>query len=168
MIDGITDSLQLHLFAVDDHFAGNVCSVASSENTHCELGSACTHQSGNTDNLTLADIDGNIVYHLTLCIQRMMNGPVLDLQIDLADLYIRSLREPVCNLTTYHAADNTVLADFIFTFYQCLDGSTITDHGNLVSHISNLIQLMRNNDTGHSLLLQLQKQIQKCLGICLI
>ena len=49
-----------------------------------------------------------------------------------------------------------------------LDGGAVTDDGDLVGNVGNLVELVRNDDAGHALFLEAQHQVKQRLGIGLI
>ncbi len=118
------------------------------EQTHGELGTACAHQTGDTKNLALADIERNIIDDLLIGVNRVINGPVLDLHGHVADLHIMTLGETVGHFTTDHAADDAIFGNIIHTLDQSLDGVAVADNGDVVRNIRNLIELMRDNNRG--------------------
>ena len=94
-----------------------------------------------------------------------MNRPVLHFHQHIADLYTGTLGEAVFDLTANHALDDTVFINIVACVVDSLDGSTVTDNGDLISNIGDFVQLMGNNNTGHALFLELQQQVKKGTGI---
>ena len=167
IFDGFLYSIQLYFFAVDIQFAADVGTITFAEQAHGQFRSSRTHQAGNSHYFTFFHIKIDIIHHLTVRIQWMMHGPVFDLHQDLSDLRL-SLRESVGDLSSYHSFDDPALGNIIFSLHKCFDGRSVTNDGDLICHIRNLIQLMRDDDGCHSLFLEFQHQIQQCLGIRLI
>ena len=97
-----------------------------------------------------------------------MDGPVLDLQTDLAADAVFPVGETVRQLAADHTADDAVLIDAAVLIVYRFDRSAVAQNGDPVSYISDLIELMGDDDRGHTLLLELQKQVEKHFGIFLI
>ena len=96
----------------------------------------------------------------------MVRRPVADLHPDIADLYVFTFREAVGNLTPDHAFDNPFLTDmFIAMIIDGFNRCTVTDYCYLIRHIGNLIQLVRDDNHRHPLLLEAEHEVQQCAGI---
>mgnify|MGYP003305451376 CR=1 FL=1 len=64
--------------------------------------------------------------------------------------------------------DDPVLVNVVTGIVDGLDGGAVTDDGDLIGNIGDLIELMGNNNTSHTLGLQALEQIQKVLGVFLV
>ena len=65
----------------------------------------------------------------------MVNGPVFDFHHGVADLYVVTLRESVCDLTADHALDDPCLRDLLILGVHCLDRGTVSYDRDLVCYI---------------------------------
>ncbi|MCY1501378.1 hypothetical protein D9M68_354510 [compost metagenome] len=90
--------------------------------------------------------------------------PVLHFQQRLADLGL-ARRVAVFHGAADHAFDNPVLADIFGLTVERFDGSAIAQDGNLVGDFADLVQLVRDDDRGHSLRAKLHQELQKRIGI---
>ena len=158
----------MNLFAVDFQRAGNAGAVAAAEQAHGKLGTPGAHQAGDADHLALAHMEGDVVDDLFVRVKRMIDGPVADVEGNIADFHTAALREAVFHLAADHAADDAVFADIILALGQSLDGPAVTHDGDVVRDIGNLVDLVRDDDRGHALLLELEKQIQQRLRVLFI
>ena len=98
----------------------------------------------------------------------MINSPVFYLEDNVTDRAVLTFWITVGQLTTYHAFDDTVFGEVILAFMQSFDGMTVTDDGDRVSNIADLVQFMGNNDTGQTLCFQLQHQFQQLCGFTVV
>ena len=98
-----------------------------------------------------------------------MNRPVPDFHIHFTDPDALSLREAVGEFAADHSLDDPVLRyRFGSVTVDGFDGGTVTHDGYLIGYIRNFVELVGNDDHGHSLLLEAQHQIQKSPGVFLI
>ena len=155
----------MYFLSIQKQCSTDISSIAASKYTLCQLCTSGTHQSGNTDYFAFMYLNGYVIHYFSFCIDRMIYRPVLYFHADITDLDSVTLRETVCNLTANHTFDDTVFGKIIHALCQCLNGRTISDNCDLICYIRYFIQLMRDNDTGHSIFFEFQKQIQQCLGI---
>ena len=96
----------------------------------------------------------------------MVHGPVVDFHAHRADLHVFALGEAVGDLAANHALDDALLADRLLALVvDGFDGAAVADDRYFVRHIGNLVQLVGNDDHGHSLLLEAEHQVQQCAGI---
>ena len=160
--------MEFHFLAVDLDRSGNTRSVTPAEDRHGKLCPSCSHQAGETDNFAFPDIEGDVINNLLFRIDRMVYVPVFDIQRDISDFYTVALREPVFQFASDHAADNTVLAEIINALCERFYCFSVTDNGNVVRNVRDLIDFVRNNDRGHPLFLELKQQVQQRLGIFFI
>ena len=91
----------------------------------------------------------------------MIDVPVLQLEDGVADLHALTLGVTVGQFTTDHTLDDALFGEVILALFQGLDGVTVTDDGDGVSNVADLVQLMGNDDTGDAFSLQLQHQLQQ-------
>ena len=113
-------------------------------------------------------MEGDIIHHLFVGVDGVIHIPVFDLHGHVADFHALPLREAVGDLTAHHAFDDPVLADIVCPFVKGFDGMAVPDHGDVVGHIGDLVELVRDDDGGQALLLEPQQQIQQRLGVRLV
>ena len=161
--------LHFDFFAVNLQLPGEIGAIALAENTHRQLGTPGAHQAVNADDLALAHVHGHIVHHLALRIQRMVHCPIADFHLDVADHHVFPFREAVGHLAADHALDNPFLADRLASMIvNGLDGSAVPDNGYFIRDVGDLVELMGNDNHGHSLFLKPKHQIQQRAGIFFI
>ena len=168
MLDRLLGAPEDNFRAAQLERTGDADTVGASENTHCELCSAGTHETVDTYDLTLADIHRDIIDDLSLGKFRMVDRPVLYLHHDIADLDVVTLRETVSHVTVNHALDDTVLGDLVCLAVECLDRGTVSDDRDLVCYVRYFVQLVGDDDHRHSLLLEFLHQIEESSGVCLV
>ena len=160
--------MQLDLFPVNLHRAGDAGAVAVAEDGHGKLRAPRAHQTGEAHDLALAHMEGDVVDDLLVRVDRVVHVPVLHLQGHVPDLYAAALGKAVRQLAAHHAADDAVLADIIHALGQGLDGLAVAENGDVVRHIADLVDLVGDDDGGHALFLELQQQVQQRLGVLLV
>ena len=99
----------MNFFSVQKQLSADIGAVRLAENTHGKLGTPRAHQAGNTYHLAFSHFDGHIVAHFPLRVKRVMYRPVFYFHIYVADLYVVTLRETVCQLTANHSLNNSIL-----------------------------------------------------------
>ena len=139
VLDRLLYRIEMYFFSIHKYLTGNVCTITFSKQTHGKLCTARSHQTGNTDNLSFMYLKGYVIYHFSFGVQWMIYGPVLDFHVYVADLYIRTFRETVCQLTTNHSLNNAVFRNMRIPIVHCLNRRTISDDCNLICNISNFI-----------------------------
>ena len=93
---------------------------------------------------------------------------MFDIHRHIADLDAGALGEAVLDRTADHAADDAVLAEIVLALGERFNGVTVADDGDVVRHIGDLVELVGDDDGGHTLLLEFQQKIQQRLGIRLV
>ena len=82
MVNSLLGIVQRHLLPAYEKLTLDSGSIALSEDRHHQLCTAGTLQTGEPDDLALVDMEGDVVIHNFLRIERMVNGPVLHFQRD--------------------------------------------------------------------------------------
>ena len=98
----------------------------------------------------------------------MVYVPVLNLEDRISDGHSLADRITVRQLTSHHALDDAVLRKIIHALGQRLNGVSVTNNGDGIRHITDLIELVGNDDHGHALLFQLQHDLQKLCGLLVV
>ena len=158
----------MHFLAIHEELAGNAGAVAAAEDGHGQLRAARALEAGEAHDLAPADVEADVVHHLLLLIDGMIDGPVPDLHAHVVQNIVNAAGIAVRQLTAHHAPDDPVFVDVTAVIVNGLDGGAVPDHGNAVSHIGDLIELVGNDDGCHALLLEFQQQVQKHPGILLV
>ena len=94
----------------------------------------------------------------------MPDGPVLDLEQHLADLGL-VVREARLQRTAHHALDDPVLVNAVGLHVERLDGLAVTDDGDGIRDLLDLVELVGNDDGRDAAALQAEDQVQQVLGV---
>ena len=98
----------------------------------------------------------------------MVYIPVLYLKNRISDRDILSRRITVGQFASNHGLDHTAFREIILSLYQCFNRLAIPDDRDGIRYIFNLIELVRNNDAGDSLLFQLKHNTQQLLALFIV
>jgi len=121
-------------------------------------------RAGDTDDLAFAYIEVDALDHLPVGVDRVIDRPVLHLEHHLADLGL-AWRETVIERAPHHRGDDAVFADL--GTRQCLDGLAVADDRDVVGDALHFVELVRDQDRGKPLLLELEQQIEQALAVLL-
>ena len=167
MVDRVLYAVQVHLGAVHQQGARDIRAVAFPKDAHGKLGASRAHQAADPDHLAPPDVDIDPVADLAPLIERMEYCPVAHFHADIPNFRFAP-GEPVGQLAANHPFDDPFLAEIVHPFDECFNRGAVADHRDLVRHIRNLVQLVGDDDTGHTLRLELQHQIKQLLRIGLV
>ena len=109
-----------------------------------------------------------MVIHNLFRIQRMVDRPVFHFQADFFLHVVFPFGITVIHGTSDHALDDPVFAELIDALDQGFDGGAVTDDRGFVGTVNDLIQFMRDDDGGKSLLFELHQQIQQHFRVFVI
>ena len=129
----------MDFLTINKKLAADIGSIAFSENTHGQFRPACAHQSGDAHHFTSAHVHADIVNNFAFRIKGVIYVPVFHFHQYIPDSYVFASGETVCQVTAYHAFDNTVFRNIIGLFIHRLNGGAVTDNGNFICYIRNLI-----------------------------
>ena len=113
-------------------------------------------------------MEADIVNDLLFMIDGVVHRPAGHIHAHLADLHAGTLGEAILDLTAHHAPDDPILVDVVAGIVDGLDGGAVTDDGDLVGNVGDLVELVGNDDAGHALFLEAQHQVKQRLGIGLV
>ncbi len=168
MVDSVLDAFQVGRLSVDENFAGDFLAVALAEQRHGKFGSTRAHQASQTHDLTGTNLDIDVLQYLAVAIVRMVDIPVLDREDHVTDGAILPLGVTVGQLTADHALDDPLFGEVVHALVEGLNGAAVTDDGDGISHIADLVKLVGNDDAGQALGLQLQHQLQQLGGFLIV
>ncbi len=100
--------------------------VGVAEQAHRELGASGAHQPGEPDDLAALDVEVRALADQARGVERVLHGPVADLEEGLADLR-GAVGEAGLERTADHAADDPVLVDAVRLDVERLDGLAVAD-----------------------------------------
>lgn len=168
-IDGRLDVRQLDLTAMHLYSAADVAAIGPPEDAHGHLGAACTHESRQSDDLTLVNHQIGMIDHGAGGILRVVDSPIADLEHLLADVW-HMLGIEVGQLTADHLLDKQILIQRVIRVdSHTAHRGTIAQNGYPIRNLSHLAQLVGDEDAGHSLLVtQLPNQVQQMIGIIVV
>ena len=152
---------------VDQNFAGNVLPVGPAEDAHGQFRPARSHQARNADDLTTADPQIDVLDDSAIGVDGMVRGPVADLHQGSPDLG-RARRVAVFHVPAHHAFDDPVFVDVVPMAIEGLDRAAVADDGDLVCHLRDLVQLVRDQDRRDALGFEAEKEIQEFLAVALV
>ena len=158
------DALELDLLAVHVDLPGEEPAVGAAEDGAGQFGAPGAHQPGEADDLAAADEEVGVLADHAVLDLRVAHVPVLDLEEDLADLRL-VVREPGLQGPAHHALDDAVLVDAVGLDVQRLDRLAVTDDGDGVRDLLDLVQLVGNDDGRDAAALQAEHQVQQVLGV---
>ena len=166
-IDGAADSREVDLAAVQHGAAADLAAPRAAEQAHREFGAPGAHQSGDADDLAAPDLEVDVLDDLPVGMQRMVHRPVLDLQHGFADLRL-ALRKPMLEVAIDHAADDAVLLHRAALAIQRVDGAAVAQHRDAVGDPRHLVELVRDQDRGHALRAELEREIEQRRAVALV
>ena len=146
------------------YFAGDLLAIGAPEDRHRKLGAARSHQSGDADHFALPHVEADILDHLPLGMQRMIDVPIRNLEHRLADLCM-ARRVAVGQLAPHHRLDDAVLVDLFSLGVECIDRLAIADHRDAVGDLHHLIQLVGDEHRRDALRPEALQQFEQRIGI---
>src|SRR5262249_19579876 len=115
---------RIDLVSVEPHPAADIVAPRTAEQAHREFGAARTHQAGNAHNLAAPDAEVDVLNHLTLGMERMVDRPVLHLQHWVRDVDA-ALRKAMGEIAIDHAADDPIFLHRLGTAVDAVHRATI-------------------------------------------
>ncbi|MPM70528.1 hypothetical protein SDC9_117483 [bioreactor metagenome] len=89
----------------------------------------------------------------------MLHRPVLDLQHDFV-LHMRLARgETIGQLAADHAADDARFVNLLLGHIEGFDDRAVANDRNLIRNIGDFVELMGDDDRGHTFFLELFEQV---------
>src|SRR5688500_3140941 len=163
----LVDGGDVDLLAVQQDLAADLLAVGAAEDAHGELGAAGAHQAGNADDLALADIEIDAFDHLPVGMFPVVDDPVLHFEDRVADLGM-ALRIAVSQLAPHHAPDDAVLVDLLRMAVEPVDRRAVSQDGDGVGDLQDLVQLVRDEDRGNAVRPELLEQRQQRVAVALV
>ncbi len=140
---------------MQEGLAGDLLAVGTAEDALGQLGTARTHQTGDTDDLAGAHGHVDILDGQAVRVQRVVYTPVAHFKNHLADLGI-ALRIAVGHFAAHHVLDDAVFADRFSAAVEGIDRGAVAQHGDRIGYLGNFVELVRDQDRGDALALQFQ------------
>ena len=142
--------------------------VGAAEDAAHQLGAPGAHEAGEADDLAAADEEARCAWHTSRSGDaRVADGPVRDLEEDLADLG-GVVGEAGLEVAADHAADDAVLVDAVLLDAERLDRLAVADDGDGVGDLLDLVELVADHDAGHALGAQPGDEVEQVLGVALV
>jgi hypothetical protein len=165
--DGSSNGAHVDLTPVEARAPRDVVAVGATEQAHGEFGPSRAHEAGDADDLAAADIEVDPLHHLPVGMDRVVGGPVLHLEQLFPDMGFAS-GVTVRHFATDHPLDDPILADLLTMAIEGLDCRAVTQDGDRIRHLRNLVELVRDEDGGDALRLELQQKRQERVAVALV
>ena len=165
---GVLGALEIDLLALHVQLSGDVGAVAAAEDAHGELGAARALQAGEADDLALVDVEGDVVVDDALLIERVVDGPVPDLEADLVGDLVLAVGIAVLHRAADHAADYPLLGELVHALDERLNRGAVADYRGLVGAVDNLVELVGDDYAREALLLELYEQVEQHLRVLVV
>ena len=130
-------------------FARDIAAIGMPKDTHRKFCSSRAHKPSNANDFSFADHQIEIFVHDSICIDRMMNGPILHFKKRITNLGM-PFRIAIRQVTTNHPANDSLFRNLIAS--HRFNGLSIAQNRDAIGDIDYFIQLMRNNDGSNPLI----------------
>ena len=167
MTDRPGDGRRVDFLAVEVNGAADMLAEQAAEDAQCQLGAARAHQAGNTDDLTLADLQVDRPDRLAIMVGGVHDPPVADLEHGFAELRFAA-GITVGEFAADHGLDDPWFGNLAGRIAHHVDGAAIADDGDGVRDAGDLVQLVRDDDQRHPLRLQLKHQVEQGIAVALV
>ena len=114
------------------------------------------------------DLEGHVVVHYALLIQRVVHRPVIDLQADLVGDVVYALGIAVLHRAADHAFYYPLLGELVHALDQRLYGGAVAKYRGLVRAVYYLVEFVGYDYAGQTLLLELDEQVEQHLGVLVV
>src|SRR5262249_43904925 len=160
------DGADVDLLAVAQHLPTDAAAVGASEEAHRQFGGTGTHQARDPEDFAAPDVEVGALDHLARRLQRGVHAPVFYLEHAVAQLR-RAPRVPIRHRATDHAADDVVFAGRTRPAIDGFNRHAVAQDGDRVGHLGDFVQLVRDQDAGDAVRLQVAQQIQQRVAVAL-
>ncbi|MNQ57480.1 hypothetical protein D3C85_716380 [compost metagenome] len=167
VIDGLAHGAKVDVTPFQARLAADVRAIGAAKYTHGEFGTPSAHQPGNAHHLAPTHMEIDVADAVASGVRRVADRPALDLEQRFANVR-NTLRIAVRQFAADHGADHPAFIDRLGTTVDDIDGTAITDHGDLVRHPSNLIELVRDDDRGDATPFELEHQLEQCVAVLFV
>ncbi len=152
---------------VQQHLAADAPAPGAAEEAHGQLGTAGPHQAGDADYFSAPHLQVDALEEGRVGPLRVVGLPAAHLEGHRADVGC-ARRIAVRHLAADHGLDHAVLADGRGAAVHGFHRAAVAQHGDGVGHARNLVELVRDQDAGDALALELQQQVQQGLAVVLV
>ncbi|KAF5047416.1 hypothetical protein DSECCO2_460710 [anaerobic digester metagenome] len=167
VLNGALDGIQLDFLPVYLEFSADIAPVTLSEEAHGKFSTPRSHQSADADDFAPMQFEIDIFTDFHPLVYGVISGPMFYFKTNWTDFGI-PFGESVAHIPANHGFDDLILIEGFQGFVHGRNYFTITDDGDAIGNIGDFVELMGDENAGHSPLFELQQQIKQLLGLRIV